>query len=119
MIQREKIKSLIKSHYQMVRRLEKMLDDYKVELKKPTCESTKIIEVVYTHFFNNIEKALQIVKDKYGVTSNTFNLDTIMGFSNAHDHAAYRQALVREVNDLANLTLIQFSYEDLVKDVHV
>ena len=89
--------------------------------------TTKIIEVVYTHFFNNIEKALQIVKDKYGVTSNTFNLDTIMGFSNApimgfsnaHDHAAYKQALVREVNDLANLTLIQFSYEDLVKDVHV
>jgi chromosomal replication initiator protein len=46
MLQREKIKSLIKSHYQMVRRLEKMLDDTKVLEKKPVCEATKIIEVV-------------------------------------------------------------------------
>lgn len=30
----------------MVRRLEKMLDEYQVELKKPVCEATKIIEVV-------------------------------------------------------------------------
>lgn len=50
MIQREKIKSLIKSHYQMVRRLEKILDEYKVEMKKPTCEATKIIEVVNNIF---------------------------------------------------------------------
>lgn len=46
MIQREKIKSLIKSHYQMVRRLEKMLDDMKVIEKKPVCEATKIIETI-------------------------------------------------------------------------
>lgn len=46
MIQREKIKSLIKSHYQMVRRLEKMLDEYKVEEKKPVCEATKIIQTI-------------------------------------------------------------------------
>ncbi|CAB4137350.1 Chromosomal replication initiator, DnaA C-terminal [uncultured Caudovirales phage] len=46
MIEREKIKSLIKSHYQMIRRLEKMLDGMKVIEKKPVCEATKIIESV-------------------------------------------------------------------------
>lgn len=46
MIQKEKIKSLIKSHYQIIRRLEKMLDEYQIEIKKPVCEATKIIDVV-------------------------------------------------------------------------
>ena len=81
--------------------------------------TSQIIEVVYSNFFNDLEKALQIVKEKYAVSANTFNLDTIMGFSNSHDHAAYRHAFVREVTDLANQTVIEFSYEDLIKDVHV
>lgn len=79
----------------------------------------QIIEVVYAHFFSHIEKALQILKEKYAVSDNTFNLDTIMGFSSVHDHSSYKYALVREVTDLANQTIIEFSYEDLIKDVHV
>ena len=43
---KEKVKSLIKSHYQMIRRLEKLIDLEQIQLKKPICEATKIIETI-------------------------------------------------------------------------
>jgi chromosomal replication initiator protein len=43
---KEKVKSLIKSHYQMIRRLEKLIDIEEVKLKKPICEAQKIIETI-------------------------------------------------------------------------
>lgn len=81
--------------------------------------TSQIIEVVYAHFFSHIEKALQTVKEKYSVSDNKFNLDTIMGFSQANNHSYYKHALVKEITDLANQTVIQFSYDDLIKDIHV
>jgi len=47
---KEKVKSLIKSHYQMIRRLEKLIDIEEVKLKKPICEATKIIETINNVF---------------------------------------------------------------------
>jgi len=45
-MKREQIKSLIKSHYLMINRLESLLDEEPVSLKRKTCPSDKVIDLV-------------------------------------------------------------------------
>jgi chromosomal replication initiator protein len=50
MLQREKIKSLIKINYFMIKRLEVLLDDIEVKIKPKYCEGNFIIETVNNEF---------------------------------------------------------------------
>ena len=49
-MKREQIKSLIKSHYLMINRLESLLDEQPVEAKRKTCPANKIIDLVNEEF---------------------------------------------------------------------
>jgi chromosomal replication initiation ATPase DnaA len=49
-MKREQIKSLIKSHYLMINRLESLLDEQPVETKRKTCPANRIIDLVNEEF---------------------------------------------------------------------
>jgi|LauGreDrversion4_2_1035121.scaffolds.fasta_scaffold08463_13 chromosomal replication initiation ATPase DnaA len=49
-MKREQIKSLIKSHYLMITRLETLLDEEPVSMKKKTCPADKVIDLVNEAF---------------------------------------------------------------------
>jgi chromosomal replication initiation ATPase DnaA len=120
---KEKVKALIKSHYGMIRRLEKLIDLEQVKLKKPICEATKIIDIVNSVFETDCREKSRRKRVVYGRHSASYflrvhtkmTLEEIAEATGNTDHST----VVNSIKVFHNLNSTDEEYSEKVKKIQL